>query len=70
MQAAKQLDNPEHVVRYYITTEGPQPVEKLRAPLDYEHYIEAQLRPVADAIIEWIDLDFEDIITGQQDLFG
>lgn len=69
-QAAKMLDNPGHSIRYFITTSGPQPAEKLTSPLDYQHYIEAQLRPVADAILEWIHLDFEKIISGQQDLFG
>ena len=69
-QAAKLLDKPDRIIRYYITTEGPQPLEKLSAPLDYEHYIEAQLKPVADSILEWINLDFESIVTGQQDLFG
>ena len=68
-QAAKLLDKPEHIIRYYITTEGPQPAEKLTAPLDYEHYLETQLKPIADSILEWINLDFESIISGQQDLF-
>lgn len=69
VQAAKLLDKPTRIVRYYITSEGPQPVEKLSAPLDYDHYIETQLRPIADSILEWINLDFESIVTGQQDLF-
>jgi DNA polymerase-2 len=69
VQAAKLLESPGHTIRYYITTDGPQPVEKVSAPLDYEHYIDAQLRPVADAILEWIDLDFDAILCGQQDLF-
>ncbi len=70
VQAAKLLDHPVPAVRYYITLEGPQPVEKHTAPLDYDHYIEAQLRPIADSILEWINLDFESIVSGQQDLFG
>jgi len=70
VQAAKLLDNPVPIVRYYITLEGPQPVEKHTAPLDYDHYIEAQLRPIADSILEWINLDFESIVSGQQDLFN
>lgn len=69
VQAAKLLDNPEHSIQYYITTDGPQPVGKLTAPLDYDHYIETQLKPIADSILEWINLDFDSIISGQQDLF-
>lgn len=68
-QAAKLLGKPERIIRYSLTIEGPQPIEKLTAPLDYEHYIETQLKPIADSILEWINLDFENIITGQQDLF-
>lgn len=69
VQAAKLLDKPENVIRYCITTEGPQPIENLSAPLDYEHYIDCQLKPIADSILEWINLDFDSIVSGQQDLF-
>jgi DNA polymerase-2 len=70
VQAAKLLENPPHLVRYYITTAGPQPVEKRTAPLDYGHYVESQLKPVADAILEMQGTSFDAIVSGQQDLFG
>lgn len=70
VQAAKLLDNPTNPVKYCITKDGPQPLEKLTAPLDYEHYQECQLRPIADTILEWTGTNFERIISGQQDLFG
>lgn len=69
-QAAKLLDNPGRIIRYYITIDGPQPIEKCSSKLNYEHYIETQLRPIADSILEWIHLDFDNIISGQQDLFS
>jgi DNA polymerase-2 len=50
--------------------EGPQPAEKLLAPIDYDHYIDTQLKPVADAILEWVGMDFDTILSGQQDLFA
>ncbi|MCL2220331.1 MAG: DNA polymerase II [Chitinispirillia bacterium] len=70
VQAAKQLDAPARLIKYYITKNGPQPVEKLSAPLDYRHYIDSQLGPVADSILWWMNKDFDKLISGQQDLFG
>jgi DNA polymerase-2 len=70
IQAARMLGGkaPSRI-SYVITVEGPQPLEKISAPLDYEHYIETQIRPIAESILEWKGIRFEDIITGQQDLF-
>lgn len=69
VQAAKLLDNPGHLIRYYITLNGPQPIEKRTAPLDYEHYVESQLKPIADSILEMQGTSFDRIISGQQELF-
>jgi DNA polymerase II len=69
VQAARLLPDPGHLIRYYITTAGPQPVERRTAPIDYEHYIEAQLKPVADTILEWQGTSFDKIVSGQQELF-
>ncbi len=68
-QAAELLKNPGRIIHYYITKAGPQPIENVSAPLDYEHYIDCQIKPIADSILEWTHLDFNDIVTGQQDLF-
>lgn len=70
VQAARMLDNPPRIVKYLITVEGPQPLEKLSALLDYDHYVEAQLKPVADTLLSFLDLDFDRIVSGQQDLFA
>jgi len=70
VQAAKMLDAPVRIVKYYITKNGPQPVEKLSAPIDYEHYMDCQLRPVADSILVWTGSDFDRVVSGQQELFG
>ncbi|MBD3343849.1 MAG: DNA polymerase II [Chitinivibrionales bacterium] len=70
VQAARLLDSPRHSIAYYITREGPQPREKRTAPLDYNHYIDTQLKPIADSILEWTAHDFDSIVTGQQDMWG
>lgn len=69
VKAARQQDRPGSEVRYYMTTAGPQPVEKQTAPLDFDHYLDRQIRPVADSILPFIGLDFDAIVGGQRDFF-
>jgi len=69
VQAAKMLDAPVKIIKYYITKNGPQPVEKLSAPIDYQHYMDSQLRPIADSILIWMGSDFDRTVSGQQELF-
>ncbi|AIR70608.1 DNA polymerase II [Dickeya fangzhongdai] len=56
-------------ISYVITVNGPEPLENRRSPLDYSHYVEKQLQPVADAILPFIHDDFATLITGQMGLF-
>jgi DNA polymerase II len=69
VQAARLLDSPKHIIRYYITKNGPQPIGKFSSQIDYNHYIDCQLRPIADSILETTGKSFDKIISGQQDLF-
>ena len=57
-------------IRYVITLNGPEPVDYRQSPMDYQHYIDRQLKPVADAILPFIDLDFDTLVDGQLGLFG
>jgi DNA polymerase-2 len=52
-------------VEYVITVQGPEPAASATAPLDYQHYLERQLAPVADGILHFLDLSFASL-TGQQ----
>ncbi len=73
MKAAKLLDSlTSNIISYVMTENGPEPVEKVKNKIDYEHYIEKQLKPVADSILVFFDIKFEDIIRGkgQESLFG
>ncbi|MGR5539219.1 DNA polymerase II [Vibrio campbellii] len=56
-------------VEYVITVNGPEPYEYCRSPLDYQHYIDKQLKPVADAILPFIGTDFEQLSAPQMGLF-
>ena len=52
-----------------MTTTGPQVVEYCSQPLDYDHYIEKQIRPIADSILPAIGGDFESLASQQLGLF-
>lgn len=56
-------------VEYVITAAGPEPAELPHAPLDYEHYAERQLQPVADGILGFVGTSFRAIVDKQIDLF-
>ncbi len=56
-------------IDYVITTAGPEPVEYRDNPLDYDHYIERQLKPVADAVLPFIGLEFDALVSRQAALF-
>jgi len=45
-------------VAYVITTAGPEPADDRTNPLDYPHYIEKQVRPVAEPVLALLGLDF------------
>ena len=56
-------------IAYVMTTAGPQPLEAITAPIDYAHYIERQLQPIADAILPFVNDDFTLLTSPQQTLF-
>ncbi|WP_207063839.1 DNA polymerase II [Motiliproteus sp. SC1-56] len=56
-------------VSYLITTAGPQPAQYRSAPIDYQHYLEKQLAPVADGILPFIGLSFGELVEPQLGLF-
>jgi len=73
VKAARKLDKLEsNIIEYYITTDGPEPVQKLKHKIDYEHYIEKQIKPIAEQILSIINKSFDDLIikTKQSKLFS
>ena len=67
--AARLLPEPRGTIRYLVTRDGPQPAGRLSAPIDYEHYIEKQIRPIVRTIGQVCDLDVEVALGGTPDLF-
>ena len=56
-------------IRYVITLAGPEPLEYHDSPLDYDHYIERQLKPIADAVLPFVGLEFDSVMSRQAALF-
>lgn len=57
------------MIQYVMTTQGPQTLEAMQHPFDYEHYIDKQLRPIADSILPHIGLSFGRVDQAQLSLF-
>jgi DNA polymerase-2 len=63
VKAARKLNGPAaRIVEYVMTTAGPEPVEERQNALDYEHYVERQIEPIADAVLRFLSIHFDDVI--------
>ncbi|MEM7582489.1 MAG: DNA polymerase II [Acidobacteriota bacterium] len=59
------------VISYVMTRDGAEPAEERRSPFDHEHYVQKQIRPVAEPVLAILGLDFDRVIgdDGQLELF-
>lgn len=56
-------------IRYVMTKAGPEPVDGATAPPDYEHYVEHQVRPIAEAVLRFLPgPDFDTLIGARRQL--
>ena len=60
--ARKSIQPAGRLVSYLMTTAGPEPVGNVQHPIDREHYVWKQVRPVAQPVLETLGLDFEQVI--------
>ncbi len=49
-------------VAYVMTTAGPEPAHERRSPLDHEHYVDKQVRAVAEPVLSLLGLDFARVV--------
>ncbi|NOH71285.1 DNA polymerase II [Vibrio pectenicida] len=56
-------------IEYVITLTGPEPLEYQKSPIDYQHYIDKQLKPVAEAILPFVGINFASLCEPQLGLF-
>jgi DNA polymerase II len=63
VKAARQLPSLQsRIIRYYITTKGPEPIQIHKHKIDYDHYIKKQIQPIANQVLTLLDKDFDEII--------
>lgn len=53
-------------IEYVITLRGPIPLQLAHDDIDYNHYVEKQLKPLADSILNFLGQSFEGIVEGEQ----
>lgn len=67
VRAARKLEFLEsNKIEYVLTQDGPEPVQNLKHKIDYEHYIEKQIMPIADSVLVFFNKSFEEIIKGNK----
>ena len=50
------------LVSYVMTSDGAEPTDRVSHALDREHYVQKQIRPVAEPVLATLGLDFEAVI--------
>jgi DNA polymerase II len=66
VKAARLLPEASGTVYYVITNRGPIPVELKHTDIDYDHYIEKQLKPIADSVLILLGESFDSIVQSDQ----
>jgi DNA polymerase II len=66
--ARKSTQPPGRLISYVMTTSGAEPLDNVRHPLDREHYVLKQVKPVAEPVLATLGLDFERVIGDSRQL--
>ena len=53
-------------IEYVITEDGPEQINEIKHKIDYEHYIEKQIKPIANSVLVFFNKNFEDLINGNK----
>ncbi len=63
VKAARLSEEPvEGLVEYFMTVSGPQPRSAVTARIDHAHYVEKQLRPIAEQVFPHLGLSFDEVV--------
>ncbi|MBX4196244.1 DNA polymerase II [Candidatus Pacearchaeota archaeon] len=61
VKAARMLSHLDsNVIQYYITENGPEPIQMHKSKLDYDHYIKKQIEPIANQVLSLLGKNFEE----------
>jgi DNA polymerase-2 len=66
--ARKSSQSSSKMVSYVMTNAGPEPTDNIQHPLDREHYVLKQIKPVAEPVLGALGLDFERVIGDNRQL--
>ncbi|MEM1245859.1 MAG: DNA polymerase II [Acidobacteriota bacterium] len=66
--ARKATKPPGRLIAYVMTAAGPEPAEEQQSPFDYQHYLDKQLQPIAEPLLEIEGLDFKKVIGDDRQL--
>lgn len=66
--ARKSARPPGRSISYVMTTDGPEPIDNVQHPIDREHYVQKQVKPVAEPVLAVLDLRFEQAIGDERQL--
>ena len=66
--ARKLLHPPGRLISYVVTTAGPEPIGAVEHAIDREHYVEKQVKPVAEPVLATFGLDFARVIGDDRQL--
>jgi len=72
VKAARMLDKvTSNIIEYVMTSDGPQPLSMRTASIDYQHYLDKQVKPLAESVLCFFNQTFDDVISSsnQKKLF-
>ncbi|MGI2260845.1 DNA polymerase II [Shewanella sp. GXUN23E] len=52
-------------IRYVITVQGAEPIEYLSAAIDYNYYLQRQLKSVAEPVLQVLELNYDKVVSSQ-----
>ena len=67
VKAARKLKKIESTkIEYVITEDGPEPIQNQNHKIDYQHYIDKQVKPIAESILALYNKTFEEVEKGHK----
>jgi DNA polymerase-2 len=66
--ARKSVQPPGRSISYVMTTAGAEPIDNVQHPLDREHYVMKQVKPVAEPVLAVLGLGFEQTIGDERQI--
>jgi len=63
VKAARKISGPVGgLIEYVMTSAGPEPAADRTSPIDYDHYVDKQIRPIAEQVLPHLGITFEETL--------